>query len=162
MKIITINGPMASGKSTISNKLNEKLKNYTFVDRAYIKDIILGKLREKNPDLARKISKETTFYIMKHLMKNKQNILVQELKSKSIKKHLKNELKGYKIISIYLDCSLKTAQKRDKTRKTKYKRPLTVKEMHKKHAYADKGDIIISTEKNTIKQTINIILKEIK
>jgi adenylylsulfate kinase-like enzyme len=158
-QIIIIHGPMASGKSTITNKLNEILKDYTFVDRAYIKDIMLGKLRKKNPDLARKISKDAMFTIMKDLMKNKQNILLQEIRLPSVKKHLKKELKNYKIISFYLDCSLKTALKRDTTRQTKYKRPLTVEEMHKNHAYEDDGDIIINTEKNTIKQTIDIILK---
>ena len=160
-KILIIHGPMAAGKSTITSKLNEKLKEYIFVDRAYIKDIMLGKLREKNPKLARQISKDAMFTIMKDLMKDKQNILLQEIRVSSVKKHLKKELKDYEIISFYLDCSLKTALKRDTTRQTKYKRPLTVKEMHKNHAYPDDGDIIINTEKNTINQTIKLILKEL-
>ncbi len=39
-KLIIINGPTAAGKSTTIALLRPKLKNYVFVDRAYMKQML--------------------------------------------------------------------------------------------------------------------------
>jgi len=160
--IVIIHGPMASGKSTITNKLEKLLVNYHFIDRAYIKNIMLKKL--ENRELAKNLSKNATFLIMSGLMQSKENIMLQEMRSPQIKKHFTKEIKrhGYKIKSFYLECSLKTAQKRDLKRQKRYIRPEVVAEMHKKHAYPDKEDIIINTETCPIKEIINKIMKELQ
>ena len=160
-KIVIIHGPMASGKSTITNKLEKILKNYLFIDRAYIKNVMLKGLEDR--DIAKKLSKEATFLIMAGLIKLRKNMILQEMRAPQIKKHFEKEIKkyGYLINAFYLDCSLETAQKRDLKRQRRYVRPEVVEEMHKKHAYPDKEDIIINTEHISINKAVNIILKEL-
>ena len=160
--IVLIHGPMASGKSTVTNELDKLLKNYHFVDRAYIKNVMLNKLEDR--DLAKELSKKATFLIMKGLMKTKKNILLQEMRAPQIKRHFRKEIQkySYRIKSFYLECCLETAQKRDLQRQKRYVRPEVVAEMHKKHAYSDKEDIIISTQTCSIKETVNKIVNELK
>ena len=76
---------MASGKSTIANKLEKLFKDYHFVDRAYIKNIMLKKL---DREMAKNLSKNATFLIIGELMKSKQNIMLQEMRAPQIKKYL--------------------------------------------------------------------------
>ena len=37
-----------------------------------------------------------------------------------------------------------------------------VAEMHKKHAYPDKDDIVINTEKCSVRETVNKIMRELR
>ncbi|MBT3304433.1 AAA family ATPase [Candidatus Woesearchaeota archaeon] len=157
--IIVIHGPMGSGKSTIVSKLKDKLPNYVLVDRAYIKDVMLKNIKTKNSNLAKELSKEAVFLIAKGLLKHNINIILQELRAPTVKKRVD---KKHRIISFYLHCTLTEAKKRDRIRQKKYIRPKLVEEMHNKHAYPDKEDIEINTEKNSIIKTINLIINKIK
>lgn len=160
--ILIIHGAMACGKSTITKKLENELDNFHFIDRAHIKNIMLTKLKERQ--LAKDLSKKAVYLIMKGLMKYRKHILLQEQRSPSIKKYLKDFIKKYRyrVISIYLECSVKSAKKRDLNRQKRHIRPDIVEEMHQKHAYPDKGDIIINTEKNSISKVIKKILIELE
>lgn len=160
--ILIIHGPMASGKSTVTIKLDNVLKDYHFVDRAYIKNVMLKKLDDR--ELAKELSKKATFLIIKGLIEKKNNILLQEMRAPQIKKQFRKEIKkyGYIVKSFYLECCLETAQKRDVKRQKRFIRPDVVEEMHKKHAYADKEDVVINTEKCSIKETVKKIMKELK
>ena len=102
-------------------------------------------------------SQKAVYLIMKGIMEHKKNILLQEQRAPSIKKHLKKCVKkhGYKILSFYLECSTATAKKRDLIHQKRHIRPEIVEEMHKKYAYPDKEDIIINTEKYSIKEVIS-------
>ena len=160
--ILIIHGSMASGKSTVTNELDKLLNNYHFVDRAHIKNVMLRKLDDR--ELAKEVSKKATFLIMGWLMKKKENILLQEMRAPQIKKHFKKEIKkhNYRIKSFYLECCLKTAQKRDIKRQKKYVRPDVVAEMYQKHAYSDKEDIVINTENNSLKEVVWKIVKSLR
>jgi|SRR3989344_156001 len=163
--ILIIHGGMASGKSTITKALEKRLKlrKFVFIDRAYIKDIMLHHVRIEKVKLARSLSKSAVFSLVKELMPYKYNVLLQEERAPSIKKHLGKYIKkyNYRIKSFYFQCSLKTAQKRNLNRN---KSPVSfsfLKQMHEEHGYADKEDIIIDTEKNNISKTIKLILNEL-
>ena len=143
---------MASGKSTISSKLEKKLKNYVLVDRAYLKDTVLSKVKARERELALKLSKDAMFFIAKRLMKRKYNIILQEIRVPSVKKYLKKEIKEYKyrIKSVHLYCSLEESKRRDSIRQKRYIRPKLVEDLHRKYASSDPEDFIINTEKNSI------------
>jgi adenylylsulfate kinase-like enzyme len=160
--IVIFNGAMGSGKSTITGILKEKLPEYVFVDRAYIKDIMLKHIKKKNPELARTLSRDVLFLIMDELIKNKHNILLQEIRASSIEKKFGKKLKNYKIKSFYLHISLEESKLRDSIRQKRLIRPDIVEKTYKKYAFADEKDITINTQKNNIKKTVKIILDEIK
>ncbi|MBI2667600.1 AAA family ATPase [Candidatus Woesearchaeota archaeon] len=158
-KIVNLHGVMASGKSTIVEILNKKLKNYSYVDRAYIKKMLKPAGREN----ARKISKKATFLIIKELMKLKKNILVQELNPIDLKRKLRPYFKkfNYKLISFHLYCSLNTSLKRDKSR-TKKTRGDLVRKTHYLYSKPEKIDFQINTDKLKINESVGLIIKKIK
>lgn len=160
--ILIIHGPMASGKSTVTNELDKLLKEYLFVDRAYIKNVMLKNLDDR--ELAKELSKDATYLIMKGLMKKRASIMLQEMRAPQIKKQFRKEIKkqGYRVKSFYLECCLETAKKRDLQRQKRHIRPEVVAEMHKKHGYPDKEDTVINTEKHSVKETVRTIMKELE
>lgn len=159
--LIIIHGPMCSGKSTITTELQKRLPKYILVDRAYIKDRMLGNLKKENRQLALNLSKKAMFLIAEGLIENGYDILLQEIRLPSVKKHLGDKLKNYKVKSFYLKCSVKTAKKRDLERQDKHVRPETVEEMHRKHAESDDGDVVIDTEIMDLKAAVKDILKNL-
>jgi adenylylsulfate kinase-like enzyme len=154
-KIIVIHGPMGCGKSTIVSELVKKLPDYVLVDRAYMKDTMLKNVKSKDPKLAKKLSADAMFLIAKGLLKKGFNLILQETRLPTVKKRIGGK---HKIKSFYLYCNVEEAKRRDKIRQKRYVRPKVVEEMHLKHAYPDKGDIAIDTEKNSISKTLKIIL----
>ena len=74
-KIITLHGPMAAGKSTITELLREKLPSFPYVDRPYIKRGLKPAGRKE----ALKISKEASYFIIEKLMELGKDIIVQEV-----------------------------------------------------------------------------------
>ncbi|MBU0907899.1 MAG: AAA family ATPase [Nanoarchaeota archaeon] len=155
--LINIHGPIASGKSTTCDALRKKLKDFAFVDHAYIKRM-LSPIGRTN---AKKIFGEATIFILKELMKLRKDILVQERNPIKLKKRLKTFLKGYHVHSFYLSCSLNEALRRDKSRE---KRPSPAKKIKENHQMSKptKHDVIIDTEKYPLEKITNIILKQIK
>ena len=158
-KLICIHGPMAVGKSTITEMLMKKLPNFSYVDRPNIKRGLKPAGRQNSLI----ISKQATYFIIKELMKIKKDIIVEEINPTSIKKKLNKYIKKnkYKIYSFYLLCSLNEAIKRD-IKRSKKSRKNRVKQIHKEFESINKEGIFINTEKLTANQTLKLILKEIK
>ena len=150
---------MGSGKSTISSELSKALPDYVLVDRAYFKDTMLTNIKKQNRELAITLSKEIMFFISKKLLGEGYNIILTEIRISKVKEMFGEK---YPIHSFYLECSLEECQRRDAQRQNKYDRPERVKEMHEKHAHSDKEDIIIDTEKNSVKDCVGLILKQIE
>jgi len=158
-RIIIIHGPMGSGKSTIVSELAKKLPNYILVDRAYIKDKMLKDVKKENRDIVKKLSADAMFLIARGLLKKGYSIILQEIRLPVVKKRLDNK---YNMKSFYLHCTLKEAKERDLIRQNKYVRPEIIEQMHIRNAHQDEGDIEIDTEKNSITETVNKILKNLK
>ena len=161
-KIILINGLIASGKSTLCSALIEKLNDFVFVDRAYIKETMLRRVKKNDKPLARKLSKKAVYVIVKGLMKDRYNLLLQEFSLGSLKKHLAGYIEkyGYEVHGFYLACSLEEAKKRDFERKG-FERPEAVENIHNEHEEFGKEGVIIDTEKCNLEQTLKIVYKEI-
>lgn len=154
-KLIIINGPTAVGKSTIIALLHPKLKNYVFVDRAYMKQML--------KPLSKKLRKELSTYIslvlITEAMKRKKNILTQEINSKHLIKYAKKY--DYALKEFFLTCSLSVAFKRDKKRGTNTKIG-TIRKIHKNVNNKIRNSAFsINTEQYNPQQTLKIIPKRI-
>jgi len=158
-KIIAIHGPMAAGKSTITEKIREKLPDHAYVDRPFIK----RGLKPLGSKLALKISKAASFDILRQIMKLGKNVIIQEVSDESLRRKLKHYLRkyNYTLSVFYIKCSLKEAKKRDKGRQKKT-RPKLVEQVHKDFAEPSKHEIVIDTEKLSVRQSVNLILKMIQ
>lgn len=158
--ILIIRGPMAAGKSTVCRLLDEKLSDFLFLDRAHIKDTMLKKATDRT--LARKLSKDVIYQMMRELMPLKLNLLLQEHSVPSVTKWLGDlvEKYNYQIVSIYLSCDVETAIKRDWKRCGKTRVNL-VKELHL-HSKPDKEDIQINTDTHRLEEVVHMIMHELK
>ena len=162
--LISIHGPMAVGKSTICSHLYNKLKDYVFVDKAYIKDTMLKRLKKTDREKAKEIANKVTVYMLEQVIPLQKHILLQEMRYFTIQKHVGDLLKknNYRVVSFYLECSVEEAKKRDFVRINGQSRPGLIEEMHAKHGFKDPQDIVINTEENDVEQTVSLILREIK
>ena len=159
--ILLINGPMAAGKSTVCRILDEKLPDFLFLDRAYVKDVMLKKISDRV--LARQISKDAIHQMAIELMPLKFNLLFQEHRAHSVRKALGDNIEkyGYRVVSICLQCDVETAIKRDWKRHRKT-RVHFVKEMHRLYGKPDTEDLIINTDKHRLEETVTMILHALK
>jgi len=155
-KLILIDGPTASGKSSTCYALRKKLKNFAFVDREAIKRL----LKHSGRNDARILANKTVDFLIKNLMQLNKNILVQERNSDDLKKTIKKYGRKYKIYSFHLKCSLDEAVKRDIKRGDNTRFSI-IKRDHLLSLTKEK-DIIIDTEKNNLNKTVKIILNLIK
>jgi adenylylsulfate kinase-like enzyme len=157
--IILIHGPMAAGKSTITAELRKRLPDYAYVDRPYIK----RGLKPLGRETAKKLSKAATYDIMREIMKLGRDMIVEELNPASTRKKLKHYLRtyDYEIHSFYLRCSIPKAMTRDKYRSKKHK-PKLLRQIHEGYLEPDSLEQIIDTEKLSVRQAVNLILKSIK
>ncbi len=93
-------------------------------------------------------------------MKEKKNILTQEMGLEFLKKDVKKY--GYRVKEFSLTCSLPISLKRDKKRGGKTKLG-TIRKIHKKFEKRQTTQhFLINTEKNSLQQTIKTILTEIR
>ena len=155
-KLVIIHGPTATGKSTISTLLVEKLTDFGFVDRAYIKNM----LKRIGKPIAKRISDDASIFIIKELMIIKKNIFVQELGIEKIQSALIDVCQDYEFYSFYLQCSLPVAIERDNIRDKKTGTIEQIRLMHE-HIRPSKQDTIIDTEKNSVQECVNLILSKI-
>ncbi|GEM_PF-1133214 len=165
-KIVIIRGIVTAGKTTISYELNRVLPGWIFIDVWKIKEMFepLG-LKDRAP--LKTISKKAMILIIKEVIKQIGiNIIVQESSRSAINNDLKNLLKekNYKIYSFFLDVEDVDIIKRDRQREKptmNLERDIKKGKFRDKRVKPEKEDIIINTSKNSIKNVVNIILKEI-
>lgn len=155
-KLILIHGPIASGKTTITQQLLTKLKDYAFIDRAYIKDM----LKPSGKNDAKIIADKVVILALQELMKLNKNILVQERNTDELRIPINNYGKKYNIYSFYLECSLDEAIKRDQLRIKKSGNINQINDSYNK-VKPNKDDIIINTQNNSINKCVQDILRKI-
>lgn len=153
-KLVIINGPTAVGKSTIIFLLRQKLKNYVFVDRAYVKQM----LRPLSKKLRKELSTYVSLFLIKEAMKEKKNILTQEMSSEAIKKDAQKY--NYHIFDFSLICSLDTALKRDKKRGGKTKAG-TISKIYKKFENNTNLKNKINTELLSPNKVVDLIIQQL-
>ncbi len=159
-KLVILRGRPTSGKSTAWHTLkkNKSLKKWRFIDHVSLKN----KLGKEEGKLA--LMEE-----LKTAMKKKENILIEEMYEKTLKKYIKYYLEryNYKIITFQFFVSTKTAYKRDIQRAKEKWHPKMgkkrIKQMHDLHdKIADPKGILVDTDKLNKKQVVTLILKNLK
>lgn len=120
-------------------------------------------LKDRTP--LKTISKKASNFITREVLKSMpHSIILQEDSISHIKKNLGPHLKNVQIHSFFLDLNDSDVEKRDNQRD----KPTMglIKEIkrgdwRKNRVKPEKGDIIINTSENSVKQVVNIILKAI-
>ena len=160
--LLLINGPMGSGKSTLTKELDQRLADYTFIDRAYIKDVMLRRLKKENRPLAKQLSQEATLHLARGLMPLQKNILIQEVSPYTLQLHLGSLMQAhnYRLRSFFLTCSLDTSQRRVWERGGQYTAE-RVKEIYLT-SHALEGDILVDTELLLPEQSLQRIMCELE
>ena len=162
-KLVLLKGKPTAGKSTAFRSLRYDpriKKEFIFVDHENLKTV-MGKQE----------GKMALFDILRDVMKNKPNIITEEMSGKTLMKYIGKEIKKYKykIITFYFDVSLEKAHKRSIQRaKTKW-HPLIekqkMKELHEYHVQEHKEDInpiLVDCNKLNKRQVTEFIIKKIK
>ncbi len=159
-KIVILRGRPTSGKSTAWQNLKKRkeLKKWKFVDNAGMKHK-LGKER----------GKIALMEALKEEMRNQENLIIEEMSEKSLKRYIRYYIKKYeyKIITFQFTVSTKTAYKRDVQRAKDKLHPKMgkkwIKEMHEWHdKRVDPKGIMVDADKLNRKQAVDFIIKKIK
>jgi len=172
-KIVLIDGLPTAGKSTTSYNLARKLPGWIFIDNWRIKDIFepIGyskDLDKKEKESLMNISKKITTDLTREVIINTQrNIILQEARTKDVKKKLGKYLKryNYQIYTVQLTVPFKQAIKRNIKRE---KPTLGFAKDWSEERWKDKikiktkkGDIVVDTFENSQEDVVKIILKAI-
>jgi cytidylate kinase len=165
-KIVLIRGVPTSGKTTMTHELAKVLPGWIFIDIWKIKEMFepLG-MKDRRP--LKKTTKKAVHVIMREVMKDLGvDIIVQESERSVLNKKLGSYLKkyNYEIYSFFLHVDLDKAAVRDRKREKpdmKMKKLFTRDQWEKMRKTHNKGDVIIDTGKKSMKEVIDIMLKEI-
>jgi hypothetical protein len=159
-RIAILRGRPTSGKSTVWHALKKKraMKSWNFIDHVSLKN-----------KLGKEPGKVALMNELKKAMKNKDDIILEEMSEKSLKKHIRYYLKryNYKIITFQFFVSTETAYKRDiQKAKEKWHPKMGKKWINEMHALHDKrtdpNGILVDTDKLNKKQTVDFIIKKLK
>ena len=163
--LINITGPMASGKSTLTALVWRHFENYAYVDRPRMK----RGLKPAGKDIARVISKKATYLMLVELMKDKNvpGIVVEEMGSDGIEKHLSYEMKkyGYQLLPFHLTCPLEMSYERETWRRNQRGMPPRldiVKEVNAQVPGPCANDIVVDTGRMKIEEAFGYIVGHVK
>lgn len=145
--VILVKGPSAGGKTTITRALIKELVGFEFLNIAAIKESWAGEKEKTYAEFFPRLEKA---------MKDKKNILLQELFAREIEELVKKY--GYKLISVYLDCSLDETKKRNASR-NKVLSDEYLEKSYKYLAKPEKKDQIINTEGRKVSEVVNDVLE---
>ncbi len=156
-KLILLRGTPGSGKSTTFRNLKKHndTKKWIFINHPKIKK-----------KYGKESAKELLFLKIKENMKNRKNIIFEEMLHKTVKEKLSREMKkyGYKLKIFQFKISLETSIKRDKQR-AKSKKDLikNIKELYNWHEKSrDKNAILVNTERLNEGEVIKLIIGKLK
>jgi adenylylsulfate kinase len=160
--VVIFIGPTASGKSTLGELFYEKLQNEPSNIKFYDGDSIRKKLKNKYSHSLSDRFKVLDEYldIVYEDCENGYNVILSTVLHKNkMREIVKNKLDN--VFLIYLHCDIKICEKRDF--KGHYKRARRgeadcVPGVTEKYEYPDSADLIVNTDKNSISESLNIIL----
>ena len=160
--LVLLKGKPTAGKSTAFRSLRYDArikKDFIFVDHENLKSV-----------MGKEEGKMALFDILRTIMKNRPNIMTEEMSGKTIMKYLGKEIKkyDYEIITFYFEIDIDKAHKRNKQRaKTGWHSLMEkqkLEEMHRYHIEEHKDDInpiIVDCNKLNKKQVIELIAKKL-
>ncbi len=153
--LINIHGPVAVGKSTTVEKLLPQLKNYVFIDRAYIKHHLSALGREER----KVVSKKAVYLLLEQCIYRDANILTQELNPESLYRHvgLLLEKHKYRFLSFRLAARWETTIARSRARQ-KNAHEGRMRKIWDSYPQPSKFDIIIDTEQLSEEEVVERIL----
>jgi predicted kinase len=163
-KLVILRGKPTSGKSTAFQSLKgkKKFKEWVLIDHPALKRWF-EHIKDKE------LRKKALFAVLKEAMKEKKNILLEEMSEKTIKKYINYHIKkyNYQIITFQFAISLKEAYKRDVKRAKEKWHPFMgkkeIKKMHKMHDNRfDPSAILVDCNKLNKKQVVEFILKRLR
>jgi predicted kinase len=159
-KLVILRGKQTSGKSTAWHTLkkNEKMKNWLFVDHTHLKTT-----------LGKELGKHSLFAVLKTVMPSKQDIIIEEMSEKTLKKYINYYIKkyNYKMITFQFEINIKTAHKRNiqraKDKWHPYIKKEQLKDYHKMHEQRfDKNAFLVDCDKLSKRQVVEFILKKLR
>jgi hypothetical protein len=166
-RIALLRGGAACGKSTAFGNLRKsgKLKGWVFIDHPWLKEGLKG-LKDK-----RELQKKALFGLMKPLMKEKKNIILEEMSAQTVRKQIGYYVRkyGYTFVVFQFEVddgaferNLKRVTKGDKIHKKKMTKKF-VDGSHAEHRVkVDKEGIVVNTSKMGKGKVVSFILKELK
>jgi radical SAM protein with 4Fe4S-binding SPASM domain len=160
--LVIIDGPMAVGKTTITEEIQKRLNNFCFISpENYNMDFLF-----LNSDERRKLKKQLSFFLLRELIRLNQNILIDSMNFDTVVNKIESKvINEYYIIPIKLICSVKTAVERNVTRNKKAN-SLDVISSHSKFNRIMQNYFEIDTEELSIEQStikvLNLIQKKME
>ncbi|MBN2567624.1 AAA family ATPase [Candidatus Woesearchaeota archaeon] len=156
--LITVNGPMASGKSTLTTLLRKELADYAYVDRPNIK----RGLRALEQEEKRKLSKQAALYLTRLLMEEGYDIIVEEISAVSIRDRLADmiEGKGYRILPFRLHAPLEVTLERERQRRPQGPLLDRVRELYD-GLQPTEGEIVIDTSAMRVEESLGVMLEHV-
>ena len=154
---IIIRGPAGTGKSEISNQLKQDIPNLIHLDIDIFKHI----LSKESSNVRSEIAHNVGSFFLKQLIKNKFNIVVEEIFREGYYLEVIRllEKSRYKVIKIFLTASKEVLINRDKKR-TKNKGVEIISKLQKE-IIPLKEDLIIDTTDKSIKEIKSIIIRKL-
>ena len=172
-KIVFLKGGSNTGKSTAFRKLKDLREKGTMAGWVFI-DSTEFKSWFKSLGDKKEIQKIALFSLMKEIMNNGKNILLEEMSARTAKKYLAYQIKKYRYELITFEFvvdNAETSHKRDiqrvKNKEDKNQRKVLgkkfISENHERHRNnLDPGCIFVNPSKLGKKQVVDFILNELK
>ena len=154
---IIIRGPAGSGKSTVAAQLQKKIPKSVHIDI----DKIKGMISPESTPVRTRIAHDVASHFLKQLIKEKFNIIVEEIFYEEYYLKTCRELKRarYKIVRVHLNAPLNTLIYRDAHRE-KNKGKAIIAKLNREIVPLDE-DLIIDTSKHSAAYAADRIISKV-
>jgi len=166
-KLVLLHGMIATGKTTALYNLRERkeMKDWIIIDFCELKKQFAHLGDEKRKEYGKK----ALAAILKLLMKEKKNIVLDEMPEKSIRKYVGPQIRKYKYevvpfqFTSKIELSIKREAERRIARGLKPHGEKWVRDFNEHHKKVfDKNAILIDTTKLNKKQVVDFIIKRVR
>lgn len=162
-KLYILTGPAGVGKSTISEKIANKLEKSVLIEGDVIYNFFVGgRIRPWYKDAPLDLFWKNVNYLIKSYLENRYDVVFNYIISPQKYEELKNEFKDYKIIFKVLLTDEKTLIERDNERIPENRmgnRAIELLRNFKNYKYVKEN--ILDTTNLTIMETVKRIMEEV-